>query len=188
VAFLRFSRDKRGYEHFYLVEPVGRREKSQTKILYWFRTPPGIKVGREPFDAQIRRALEEQNPRVSFDWKKLVATPIPPPSPDVEHWRERRKAERAPKQAAREEAAAEAAAAEAAVAEAAVHAATEAAALASQDERPREDVPAAEAESQTQTAQAVDQPPSAGQGRRRGRRRRRGARRSDGGKRSVGLG
>ena len=96
AAFLRFSRDKRGYEHFYLVQPsTNRRGKTRTRILYWFRTPPGVRVGRLPFSDEVRRAIELQNPGVSFDWKKLLATPIPPPAPDVEHWRERRRAERA---------------------------------------------------------------------------------------------
>jgi hypothetical protein len=96
AAFLRFSRDRRGYEHFYLVQPTtNRRGKTRTRILYWFRTPPGVKVGRLPFDDDMRRAIEAQNPGVAFDWKKLLATPIPPPAPDVERWRERRRVERA---------------------------------------------------------------------------------------------
>lgn len=98
MAFLRFSRDKRGYEHFYLVEATtDRRGKTRARVLYWFRTPPGVKVGREPFDADVRRALEAQNPGVTFDWRKIVETPIP--SADVERWRERRRAERAEKAA-----------------------------------------------------------------------------------------
>ena len=107
MPFLRFSRDKRGYEHFYLVEPATRRGKSRNRILYWFRTPPGVKVGRLPFDDHMRRALETRYPSVSFDWQKLIDTPIPPPAPDVERWRERRRLERAAKQAAASEAAAE---------------------------------------------------------------------------------
>jgi hypothetical protein len=98
VAFLRFSRDKRGYEHFYLVEATtNRRGKTRARVLYWFRTPPGVKVGREPFDADVRRALEAQNPGVAFDWQKIVETPIP--SADVERWRERRRQEKAEKAA-----------------------------------------------------------------------------------------
>jgi hypothetical protein len=98
VPFLRFSRDKRGYEHFYLVQPTtNRRGKTRTRILYWFRTPPGVKVGRLPFSDEVQRAIEAQNPGVNFDWKKLLATPIPPPAPDVERWRERRRVERAEK-------------------------------------------------------------------------------------------
>jgi hypothetical protein len=93
LAFLRFTRDKRGYEHFYLVEATtNRRGKTKARVLYWFRTPPGVKVGREPFDPDVRRALELQNPGVDFDWRKIVETPIP--SADVERWRERRRLER----------------------------------------------------------------------------------------------
>lgn len=97
MAFLRFTRDKRGYEHFQLVESVTRRGRTRTRVLYWFRTPPGVKVGREPFDEPTRRALQAQYPSVSFDWKKILATPIP--SADVEKWRERRREERAAKRA-----------------------------------------------------------------------------------------
>ena len=96
AAFLRFSRDRRGYEHFYLVHATtNRRGKTRSRILYWFRTPPGVKVGRLPFDDDVRRAIEARNPGVDFDWKKLLSTPIPPPAPDVERWRERRRIERA---------------------------------------------------------------------------------------------
>ncbi len=94
MAFLRFSRDKRGYENFYLVETsTNRRGKTRARVLYWFRTPPGVKVGREPFDPDIRRALEAQNPNVVFDWRKISETPIP--SADAERWRERRRLDRA---------------------------------------------------------------------------------------------
>lgn len=110
MAFLRFSRDKRGYEHFYLVEATtNRRGKTRTRILYWFRTPPGVKVGREPFSPEVRRTLESQNPGIVFDWRKIVETPIP--SADAERWRERRRAEKAEKAARRARAADVAAAA-----------------------------------------------------------------------------
>jgi hypothetical protein len=105
VAFLRFSRDKRGYEHFYLMQPTNRRGKSQPRVLYWFRSPPNVRVGREPFDAGVRRALEAQNPGVAFDWKTIVETPIP--SGDTERWRERRRAEKAIRHAVAEDEAAE---------------------------------------------------------------------------------
>jgi hypothetical protein len=64
--------------------------------LYWFRTPPNVKVGRPAFDDEIMRALEAQYPDVTFDWDALRNTPMPPPS--VEHWRERRRAEKAMRQ------------------------------------------------------------------------------------------
>ena len=97
-AVLRFSRDRRGYEYFYLVEP-DRRGTGPARILYWFRSPPGIKIGRAPFDDELKRRIQAQNPGVTFDWPRLLATPIPPPSADVERWRERRQAERAEKAA-----------------------------------------------------------------------------------------
>jgi hypothetical protein len=102
VPFVRVSRDKRGYETIYLVHTSQRRGRPPaTRVLYAFRTPPGIRVGREPFDAEVRRTVEAQNPGVEFDWPRLSNIPAPPP--DVEHWRERRRAEKAAKQARREE-------------------------------------------------------------------------------------
>jgi biotin carboxyl carrier protein len=99
LAFLRFSRDKRGVENFYLVQPTtNRRGKVRPRILYWFRSPPDVKVGRQPFDPTVRRALELQNPGVEFDWRAIVETPIP--SADADKWRERRRAERAARSAA----------------------------------------------------------------------------------------
>ena len=95
MAFLRFTRDKRGYEYFYLVHSSQRRGRSTSRVLYWFRTPPNVKVGREPFDEHTRRELEKQNPDVDFDWRRILETPIP--SADAEKWRERRRAERAAK-------------------------------------------------------------------------------------------
>jgi len=107
LAFLRFSRDKRGVENFYLVQPTtNRRGKVRPRVLYWFRSSPDVKVGREPFDPEVRRALEAQNPDVTFDWRAIVETPIP--SADADKWRERRRAERAAKHAAAEEESAEA--------------------------------------------------------------------------------
>jgi hypothetical protein len=108
VPFVRVTRDKRGYEQIYLMRATGRRGKSSApRVLYVFRTPPGVKLGREPFDETARRTIEEQNPGVYFDWKKLSV--IAPPS-DVEYWRERRRAQKAAKQALREEERARAAA------------------------------------------------------------------------------
>jgi hypothetical protein len=109
---LRFSRDKRGYEHFYLVQSVGRRGKARPRVIYWFRTPPHVKVGRQLFDPDVRRALERQFPNTTFEWKKLLETPVPPPDTS-ERWRENRRLKRAAKarpvidrEAASEEAAA----------------------------------------------------------------------------------
>ena len=101
MPFVRVSRDKRGYEQISLIHASTRRGKpSKPRVLYVFRTPPGVKLGREPFDESIRREIEEQHPDVHFDWVQLSKIPVP--SPDVEYWRERRRAEKAAKQARRE--------------------------------------------------------------------------------------
>ena len=41
-------------------------------MLYLFRTPPNIQVGRHPLDAEAIRAVEEHNPTVTFDWRKML--------------------------------------------------------------------------------------------------------------------
>src|SRR4029077_2562033 len=89
---------------------TNRRGKVRPRLLYFFRTPPDIKVGREPFDPELRRALERQHPDITFDWRAIAETPIP--SADADKWRERRRAERAAKHAAAEEELAEAAGSE----------------------------------------------------------------------------
>ena len=90
MPFVRFSRDRRGYEHVYLVHaPVRRGKPSRPRVLYWYRSPPGVKVGREAFDAGVRQALEAQYPDLTFDWETLAAPP--PPAPAIEPWRERRR-------------------------------------------------------------------------------------------------
>jgi hypothetical protein len=101
VPYLKISRDKRGYETYYLLEPPSDRSKqSRPRILFWFRTPPQVKVGREPFSEEIRQAIESQNPDLKFDWPRLMS--VQPPPIEVQRWRERRRLERAARQAVRE--------------------------------------------------------------------------------------
>jgi hypothetical protein len=107
VPSVRFSRDKRGYEYVYLVHtPVKRGKPGRSRVLYWYRTPPGVRVGRKPFDEDVQRLLERQNPDLTFDWEAIVATPMPPPDM-TEIWRERRRLEKAARQERRAEEAAE---------------------------------------------------------------------------------
>lgn len=73
MAFLRFSRDRRGYENTYLLHatrPQG--DKDRPRLLYWFRSPPHLKVGRAAFDDDARRLLEDGHPDVDFDWARLL--------------------------------------------------------------------------------------------------------------------
>jgi hypothetical protein len=78
VPFLRFSKDRRGYENTFLLHSSRRRnDKDRPTLLYWFRTPPHIKVGRAAFDESAIRALEDEHPGVEFDWPRILATHPP---------------------------------------------------------------------------------------------------------------
>ena len=94
MPFVRYDRDKRGYEQIWLMHaPVRRGRPSRARVLYWYRSPPGVRVGREVFDAAARAQLEAQYPDVGFDWDTLAAAAMIPPL-EVEPWRERRRAQR----------------------------------------------------------------------------------------------
>jgi hypothetical protein len=83
LPFLRFTRDKRGYETTALVYAPRQRGRARERILYWFRTPPGVKVGRPALDEEAIRWIEEHNPDIEFDWPKILqAQPPPAPLPD----------------------------------------------------------------------------------------------------------
>jgi hypothetical protein len=77
---LRFTRDKRGYETTLLVHTVRRNGRSRQRILYWFRTPPGVKVGRPALDEEAIRWIEEHNPDIEFDWPKILEAPRSSPA------------------------------------------------------------------------------------------------------------
>jgi hypothetical protein len=72
VLSLRVTRDKRGYEHIYLIADGRRRGRAESRLVYWCRMPGGLRVGREPFDAETREALERGNPDLAFDWPSLT--------------------------------------------------------------------------------------------------------------------
>jgi hypothetical protein len=41
-------------------------------VLYWFRTPPGVRVGRAPLDEDAIRLIEEHHPGIRFDWPQIL--------------------------------------------------------------------------------------------------------------------
>jgi hypothetical protein len=53
---------------------TGRRGRGK-RLLYWFRTPPGVRVGRAPIDETAIRLLEQHNPDVQFDWTRILKAP-----------------------------------------------------------------------------------------------------------------
>ena len=55
-----------------------RRRGKGSRVLYWFRTPPGVKVGRAALDEDAIRLLEQINPDVEFDWTRMLKAEPPP--------------------------------------------------------------------------------------------------------------
>ena len=72
MPFLRVLRDKRGYETTYVVHWFRDGNRQRSKILYVFRTPPGVRVGRDVLDAVVVREIEAQHPEIDFDWRALL--------------------------------------------------------------------------------------------------------------------
>ena len=55
-----------------MVQTGKRRGKPRSRILYWFRTPPGVRVGRSALDEDAIRMIEEHHPEVNFDWDRML--------------------------------------------------------------------------------------------------------------------
>ena len=71
MPFLRLTRDRRGFENTFLLHADHPGEKP--RLLYWYRTAPGITLGRSPLDEDAIRAIEDQHPDIEFDWPAILA-------------------------------------------------------------------------------------------------------------------
>jgi hypothetical protein len=71
VPFLRVIRDKRGYETTYLMHWFRDGNRQRSRILYVFRTPGGVRVGRDPLEPTVQRELELRHPEIPFEWKVI---------------------------------------------------------------------------------------------------------------------
>jgi hypothetical protein len=90
------------------MEAGGRRRRGQ-RILYFFRTPPAVRVGREAIDEDAMRLLEQHNPDVTFDWGRLLKSasaggPPNAPGPAAPASRQERRRERREQHRPREQA------------------------------------------------------------------------------------
>jgi hypothetical protein len=68
VPFLRVIRDKRGYETTYLMHWYREGTRQRSRILYVFRTPGGVRVGRAALEPEVLRQIEQRYPDITFDW------------------------------------------------------------------------------------------------------------------------
>ena len=73
MPFIRQTRDKRGFEHTYVMH-VARPANGppRTRVLYVFRSPSNLAVGRKALDAEVMEALEHTHPDLSFDWNNMT--------------------------------------------------------------------------------------------------------------------
>lgn len=71
MPFLRLTRDRRGIEHTFLLHADLPGERP--RVLYWYRTAPGVLIGRPALDEEAIRGIEEQHPHIEFDWPAILA-------------------------------------------------------------------------------------------------------------------
>jgi hypothetical protein len=73
VPFIRSTRDKRGYETTYVMHAYRPAQgPGRTRVLYLFRCPSHLRVGRRPLDEEAREALTHTHPDLVFDWAGLA--------------------------------------------------------------------------------------------------------------------
>jgi hypothetical protein len=101
VPFLKFGRDRRGYESTFLLHGARASGSGEPRLLYWFRTPPHVKIGRAAFDEDAIRLLEQEHPSLEFDWDRIL-TARPPAAPEPRDPREGRSRARPERRPGRE--------------------------------------------------------------------------------------
>ena len=89
MPFLRLTRDRRGFEHTFLLH--ANLPGETPRVLYWYRTAPGVLIGRPALDEEAIRSIEEQHPEIEFDWPAILALrEAMPPEEDAEPVRQAR--------------------------------------------------------------------------------------------------
>ena len=71
MPFLRLTRDRRGFENTFLLH--ADHPGAKARLLYWYRTAPGIVQGRPALDEDAIRTIEENHPDIEFDWPAILA-------------------------------------------------------------------------------------------------------------------
>jgi len=89
VPFIRYARDKRGYESTFVMHSYrSGHGTGRARVLYLFHTPSNMKVGRQALEPEVMEALEHTHPDLAFDWTSLLREPA------VAHFEPRERAPR----------------------------------------------------------------------------------------------
>lgn len=88
MPFLRFTRDHRGYEYTFLLHTLAAG--ARPRVLYWYRSAPGVRVGRPALDEDAIRTIEEHHPELDFDWPHILEVGAAT-APEVERRPERKR-------------------------------------------------------------------------------------------------
>lgn len=70
MPYLRLTADRRGFENTFLLHVAAPGEPA--RVLYWYRTAPGLRIGRPALDDSAMRSLEAQYPDIDFDWPYIL--------------------------------------------------------------------------------------------------------------------
>ena len=97
MPYLRFTRDRRGYENTFVVRTVQHRGRQQARVLYWFRSPPQVKVGRAALDETAIRELEATHPEIDFAWQRMLQSRPQEPEEEAGAEPDRRRELRGPR-------------------------------------------------------------------------------------------
>ncbi|MGH9253381.1 MAG: hypothetical protein ACRD3C_02300 [Vicinamibacterales bacterium] len=99
MPFLRVVRDKRGYETTYLMHWHRDGTRQRSRILYVFRSPGGVRVGRDSLEPDVLRQIEIQHPDIAFDWKAVFANrQVIESAPDPRRLRKRKRVDEEPEE------------------------------------------------------------------------------------------
>ncbi len=93
MPFLRLTRDRRGIENTFLLH--SDHSGGRPRVLYWYRTAPGIMLGRPPLDEEAIHTIEDNHPDIDFDWPAILAlSEVMTPEDEVAPVRQKRKPRR----------------------------------------------------------------------------------------------
>ena len=97
MPFLRVIRDKRGYETTYLMHWFREGNRQHSRILYVFRTPGGVRVGRAALEPAQLAQIQAQHPEIDFDWPAVLENrQVIEPAQDQRRPRKRKREDEAP--------------------------------------------------------------------------------------------